>query len=498
MVFVIERLWWFLLVAAVGAVVGSFLNAVIYRLPRDISLFRPRGSFCPHCRAAVRWYDNIPLISYLLLRGRCRHCGTGISPRYPAVEALTCLGFVLIFDAMIVSGVRVDLTPPVAGTLSDHVLRALPVLGAYWALLACLIVIATIDLETYWVDTRITNLLAAIGFVYHIVRPWPAVPPDPVLAPPPPLAGACVAGALATAGAFVLSLRRGSSEIASGTEATSSPAADEGLGDVAHHPDSSAPDGPLAADAPGSTALTRAAGGAVALLALLALAAWGTVIARDGYWTADLRAFAWRAGAVAAFAFVTLALGAGRVREADRQMAATLDAERPHARRMVLLELLRISPAIVAAALVWGLLSADMPLAAWWRQTLATPQGSVFGWLWHGLAAASVGLFGAAAVGWAVRIGFTLLLGREAFGVGDIHIMAACGAVAGFTVVIIGFFLAAALGLAGWLLALVSKRSTALPFGPWLALGIVIAAIAADPLYRRLAETITAWRTLLG
>lgn len=68
-----------------GLSIGSFLNVVVYRLPRDMRLSKPR-SFCPHCRAMIVWYRNIPLFSYLLLRGRCGECGAPISARYPAVE----------------------------------------------------------------------------------------------------------------------------------------------------------------------------------------------------------------------------------------------------------------------------------------------------------------------------------------------------------------------------------------------------------------------------
>jgi leader peptidase (prepilin peptidase)/N-methyltransferase len=71
---------------AVGAVVGSFLNVVIHRVPRRRSIVNP-GSACPSCGVAIRWYDNIPIVSWLLLRARCRACGTPISIRYPLVEA---------------------------------------------------------------------------------------------------------------------------------------------------------------------------------------------------------------------------------------------------------------------------------------------------------------------------------------------------------------------------------------------------------------------------
>ncbi len=74
----------------IGAVVGSFLNVVIYRVPRRESIARPR-SHCPACGHSIRWYDNIPVLSWLILRGRCRDCGSRISVRYPVVELLTAL-----------------------------------------------------------------------------------------------------------------------------------------------------------------------------------------------------------------------------------------------------------------------------------------------------------------------------------------------------------------------------------------------------------------------
>jgi leader peptidase (prepilin peptidase)/N-methyltransferase len=79
-----------------GLCLGSFLNVCIHRLPRDQSIVRPR-SRCPSCKKAIAAYDNIPLLSYLLLRGRCRQCGQRISALYPAVELLTALTLVLVY-----------------------------------------------------------------------------------------------------------------------------------------------------------------------------------------------------------------------------------------------------------------------------------------------------------------------------------------------------------------------------------------------------------------
>ncbi len=71
-----------------GAVVGSFLNVCIHRIPEGCSIVFP-SSRCPKCGHPISWHDNIPLLGYLLLKGHCRHCGEGISPQYPLVEGLT-------------------------------------------------------------------------------------------------------------------------------------------------------------------------------------------------------------------------------------------------------------------------------------------------------------------------------------------------------------------------------------------------------------------------
>ncbi len=86
----------YIIVALFGLCFGSFLNVCISRLPRGESIVLPR-SHCPRCNHAIRWYDNIPVVSYLVLRGRCRDCRVRISPIYPGVEALTALTLVWTF-----------------------------------------------------------------------------------------------------------------------------------------------------------------------------------------------------------------------------------------------------------------------------------------------------------------------------------------------------------------------------------------------------------------
>ena len=93
-----------------GAVIGSFLNVVVYRLPLGQSLVAPR-SHCPSCDTPVAPRDNVPLLSWLFLKGRCRHCGESISPRYPAVELLTALCFVAVVLARGIHAELVALIP---------------------------------------------------------------------------------------------------------------------------------------------------------------------------------------------------------------------------------------------------------------------------------------------------------------------------------------------------------------------------------------------------
>lgn len=123
-----------------GAVFGSFLNVVAYRLPRSESLVRP-ASRCPACATPIRPYDNIPVLSWLLLRGRCRNCSEHISARYPLVEALTaalCVGAVLAGGG--------------TAKVALHV-----------ALILLLVPIALIDLEHRIIPNKLTALGAVLA-----------------------------------------------------------------------------------------------------------------------------------------------------------------------------------------------------------------------------------------------------------------------------------------------------------------------------------------------
>ena len=139
----------FAVAAPFGLLIGSFLNVVAYRLPRGESLVKPR-SRCTSCGEEVRPYDNVPVLSWIFLRGRCRHCGEGISARYPVVELITAL----VFAAVVL------------------------VRGADWGLVldlpfaAMLIAVANIDLEHRIVPNKILLPMAVWGVgAAALVRP---------------------------------------------------------------------------------------------------------------------------------------------------------------------------------------------------------------------------------------------------------------------------------------------------------------------------------------
>ncbi|WP_299411338.1 A24 family peptidase [Acaryochloris sp. IP29b_bin.148] len=142
------------LVISLGASVGSFLNVVIYRLPANLSLLHP-PSRCPQCQTPLKPYDNVPVLGWLWLKGKCRYCRTPISSRYPLVEAITALLFLGIF------------------ILFGYQLRTL----GYWFFVSVLVALALIDLDVMILPNPLTKLGVLSGLVFQSVLGWHAAGP---------------------------------------------------------------------------------------------------------------------------------------------------------------------------------------------------------------------------------------------------------------------------------------------------------------------------------
>ncbi|MFM2430323.1 MAG: hypothetical protein RLZZ511_1536 [Cyanobacteriota bacterium] len=132
------------IVFMLGSAIGSFLNVVVYRLPAGLSILNP-PSRCPHCLTPIRKRDNLPIIGWLRLKGRCGHCQAPVSARYPIVEAVTGLIFLLSFFVFGLS---------------------LQTLG-YWLFLSLLLALALIDFDTMTLDDNLMKLGVVSGLVFQ-------------------------------------------------------------------------------------------------------------------------------------------------------------------------------------------------------------------------------------------------------------------------------------------------------------------------------------------
>jgi leader peptidase (prepilin peptidase)/N-methyltransferase len=163
--------YWFVLVFVVGAIVGSFLNVAIARLPLEKSLLWP-DSRCGRCLQPVQWYDNLPLLSYLWLRGRCRSCGQCFSITYFLVELGTALGFVTFFYLEVVLNVHGWPTGPMEA--QDFYPWQRWVGGAYHALLFSLLMVASVcDLNSREIPLQVTLTGTLLGLIGAVLMPWP-------------------------------------------------------------------------------------------------------------------------------------------------------------------------------------------------------------------------------------------------------------------------------------------------------------------------------------
>jgi leader peptidase (prepilin peptidase)/N-methyltransferase len=155
----------------IGACIGSFLNVVVWRLPRDESLLTP-PSHCPKCNRQLAWYDNVPIVGWMMLRGRCRYCKEPISARYPIVEAITASLFLLYFLAYYVLQWRTCCPEPRG--LGWVLGLSWPIYVLYMITVAGLLASSLIDAELFIIPTPIPYVFGFLGIIVHTIadRPW--------------------------------------------------------------------------------------------------------------------------------------------------------------------------------------------------------------------------------------------------------------------------------------------------------------------------------------
>lgn len=474
---------WVIAAAVFGAIVGSFLNVVIFRMPRGLSITEPRWSFCPHCQSPIKFRDNIPIFGWLMLRGRCRACSAPIGIVYPIIEAITAFLFVAVVDAMFVG----QSWPLVSDPNSDW-----PAAFSFITLFAVLLAIAAMDIESYAVDVRVLFfgmivgvLLTAIWFVWA----------DPLANH-----GADIAVDASSRHGSPLVLRSGLGKYPS-TPATGilpasfaligsamgltwwlwvTLAARLGLGvretdDADPNPTSASEEAEGVPDAPSylNTAGRRFHPLPVILLVLIIVGYGLWAIAWPNIALTGLAPAATERGILGSGLLMAVLLFASAVhRESDLQIIEEIEAESSTARRVALNEGRSLLPAVVVGFGVFVYLRGTGRLGSDWSDFFGDSLAySAIGRAAAGALSGLGSLVWAAAFGWFVRIAGTLGFGKEAYGSGDIFIMAAIGAVMGVWGLVFAFFLAALLAIIGVLAMSFWKSSRAVPFGPWLAMG---------------------------
>lgn len=466
---------WIIAAALFGAILGSFLNVVVFRLPRGYSISQPRWSFCPHCQARIPFHDNVPIFGWLILRGKCRNCSKPIGIVYPILEAVTAIVFLSLADALFVGKVI-----PLVGDLS----RDWPIALGYFTLFAALLATSAMDIEAYSVDIRVLTFSMAVGVVAMAV--WFAVS-DPAGR----AAAAAPVGSSATGSPFLYGSQ--SQVHVSATPTGLLPPSMALVGSVMGivwwmwlvlsplvRGRQSATDatGPLDEEPlPESPSYLQTAGQRfkpVPLLALVVLiagmVAWMIAAPEAG---GGLRVTAAMMRGLITLAVLMLLLLLASIvhRESDSQIIDEIEAERTTARRVAMAEARSLLLPFLAGLALFLFLRATGRLDHAWTGLLGIlPAGPVM----QGAAGFLTGLGAlvwSAAIGWFVRIAGTLGFGKEAYGTGDIYIMAAIGAVMGVWGLLFTFFLAAVLAILGVVATSFWKSSRAVPFGPWLALG---------------------------
>ena len=430
-------LWpWLVFVGIIGACVGSFLNVVVYRLPAGQSLIRP-ASHCPRCSHKLAWYDNVPVLGWLWLRGRCRYCQVPISVQYPIIEAITALLFGGWFYIAYMTDLRPELAWPGPGETSL-------VLVVTLVLIASLLAATLIDARLYIIPLEIPWTVTAAALV--LLPLSAAVMPASVMNVRVP---ALVENGLVLGRTERLERVE---PLALGGVAEVQIAASAGHFEASTLRVSGAP---LV-----STAASAAAMGGIAGLAVALVLLWRRILPRS-------------------FEEDVAPPGVGPPPELEANHAAKPHAAEdlaqgpmhPHPRREVLKECGFVAFPLAGAA-IGAQMIGDMTQ---WPVALNVLGGVLAGYLVGG------------GIVWAIRILGTLGFGKEAMGLGDVHLMAAVGAATGWEVALLAFFVAPFFGLAWALLSvgaakMLKREVKAIPYGPHLAAATLVVMVLRHPM----------------
>ncbi|MBL7220794.1 MAG: A24 family peptidase [Phycisphaerae bacterium] len=505
-------------VVAFAACIGSFLNVVVYRLPRGQSLVFP-GSRCPSCGYAIKWYDNIPLLSWLALRGQCRHCKNPISPRYLVIEVVTAALAGGLYICFFVLRMRDGM-----GAFGDSWITFI----AYGLLVAGLLACAIIDIEHWIVPLEVCWAVSVIGILAATASP----PAPQMLSPVSPGLGAAGLGALLGLAISLILQRKGLLQQSfidaeSRPVLQTDPAKDHGENASAPKPnkarqamkkkgkgkkkkkkDKAPAAAPVAASDPAdkSSAVSDVFGEVLFLMPIVILGAAAYFVVSP---TASLspgrpvltnRAIVVCIVAMGGMAGLLMSLMLRRMGLIQRGLLAgqapppAVAITRDHGvnpRLEILWEVLFLAPAVILAGGAYLLVTkVGFVSSAWEHLNDVRVPGWRFAGNLVGLESAVAGYLIGGAWIWGMRIFGTLGFGKEAMGLGDVHILAAVGAVCGWITPSLVFFAAPMIALLWAMHLLASGRQRELPYGPWLATASLVVILFYDGIMEFLAPSL--------
>jgi leader peptidase (prepilin peptidase)/N-methyltransferase len=468
-----------LFMLAFGAIVGSFINVVVYRLPRGEGLVRP-PSACPSCGTRLSWRENVPVLGWLLLRGRCRFCRSPISIEYPAIELLVALLFGGAFAMWYMRPSvfeLVGLTPAfwTPEWARMGVVASAPMFLLILLMVGSLVAITLIDARTFMIPLSIPWLVTAAGFVVHpAYAAWysfkraesPAWNEWVLPLVSGPWLGAtlgCTLGIAIAVGLMQLRLLPRSFADYEAWEKEAEATLKQ------------------AEDAQGSTPAEEDAPSLrQVLMRTLLLTGPGVAGMFLGFLFGQPIGQPWLGLVLGMTAGLVIGVFLRRTMTGPDSHIEPVWLGYPHARREMLKELVYLSPAIGLGLLGWWITGTALAEPPLWLGALG---GSLAGYIVGG------------GVVWGVRIFASLAFGKEAMGLGDVHLMGAVGAVLGWIDPVLAFFTAPFLGLlwaAGSVISgtMFNRSGTAIPFGPHLAISSVL-VVFGKPGFEVLLSTIS-------